>query len=132
MVAGVVKADAYGLGADPIARALNDAGCDTCFVARLEEGVRLRPAVPNARIFVLDGLCGGEAEPLIAHRLTPTLNSLDEIAAWSNAARARHRTLETAIHFDSGMNRLGMSPDETSLLAAEWKARMRGLEPVLL
>src|ERR1700722_8354530 len=66
-IAGVVKADAYGLGMEPVARALADAGCDTFFVARLEEGARLRPIVPDARIFVLDGASSRCAEALIAH-----------------------------------------------------------------
>ena len=60
-VAGVVKADGYGLGASKVARALASAGCDTFFVARLEEGVRLRPKVPTARIFVLDGVTPGSS-----------------------------------------------------------------------
>lgn len=131
-VAGVVKADAYGLGAEPVSRALHEAGCDTFFVARCEEGIRLRPTVPGARIFVLDGMCGCNADALITHRLIPTLNSLDELAAWSAAARARHATLDAAIHFDTGMNRLGMPPGEISIFAAEAKERLRGLDLVLL
>ena len=86
-VAGVVKADGYGLGSVPITRALAAAGCDTFFVARLEEGVRLRPVVPQARIFVLDGATPDSVPALITHRLTPVLNSLTQIAGWS-AARA--------------------------------------------
>src|SRR6478609_7876877 len=53
-VAAVVKADAYGMGAERVAPALAHAGCDTFFVARLEEGIALRKCVPRARIFVLD------------------------------------------------------------------------------
>jgi alanine racemase len=131
-VAGVVKADAYGLGAGPVARALGDGGCDTFFVARCEEGIRLRPTVPDARIFVLDGLCGSDADALITHRLVPTLNSLDEMAAWSAAARAQHETLDTAIHFDTGMNRLGMPREDVGILSAEASARLKGLNLVLL
>ena len=86
-VAGVVKAEAYGLGTAPVARALAEAGCDTFFVARLEEGMALRPVVPQARIFVLDGAPPAAIPALIGHGLTPVLNSLDEIAAWSAAAR---------------------------------------------
>src|SRR5215472_3033837 len=52
-VAAVVKADGYGLGAARIAPALADAGCDSFFVARLEEAIALRGLVPRARIFVL-------------------------------------------------------------------------------
>ena len=53
--AAVVKADGYGLGSKMVAPALANAGAETFFVARLEEGVRLRPLLPKARIFVLDG-----------------------------------------------------------------------------
>src|SRR5579863_6206572 len=74
-VAGVVKADGYGLGAEFVAQALAGAGCDTFFVARLEEGVALRRALGNAqRIFVLDGASPDAVPALIAHRLTPVLN----------------------------------------------------------
>ena len=87
VVAGVVKADAYGLGMARAAQALLGAGCDTFFVARLEEGIALRPIAPKARIFVLDGARRETIPALIAYRLTPVLNSLAEIAAWSAAAK---------------------------------------------
>jgi alanine racemase len=131
-VAGVVKADAYGLGAAPVARTLAAAGCDTFFVARLEEGIALRPIVPAARIFVLDGLQGDGAPAFMAHRLIPVLNSLDEIAAWSAAARAQASDLDCAIHIDTGMNRLGLPPDELATLAAETSRRLAQLRPVLI
>src|SRR3954453_21747968 len=53
--AGVVKADAYGCGAEPVARALANAGCKTFFVATLDEAGVVRAAVPGAAIYVLDG-----------------------------------------------------------------------------
>src|SRR3981189_2789426 len=59
--AGVVKADAYGCGAEQVARALSGAGCKTFFVATLEEARAARAAVPSAAIYVLDGFfqnCG--------------------------------------------------------------------------
>jgi alanine racemase len=131
-IAGVVKADAYGLGVEPVARALANAGCDSFFVARIEEGVRLRPIVPGARIFVLDGASSDSAEALIANRLTPALNSLDEIAAWSAAKRSRHTNLDAAIHIDTGMNRLGLPAHETTVLASEARERLRDLNLVLV
>ncbi|MGZ6006562.1 MAG: alanine racemase, partial [Rhizomicrobium sp.] len=131
-VAGVVKADGYGLGAVPVTRALAAAGCDTFFVARLEEGVELRPIVPQARIFVLDGALADSVPALITHRLTPVLNSLAQIAGWSAAARETSTTLDAAIHIDTGMNRLGLPGDDLSVLAAEWKKRVAGLRTVLL
>ena len=131
-VAGVVKADGYGLGAVAVSKALADAGCDTFFVARLEEGIQLRPIVPKARIFVLDGAMPDSVPALITHRLTPVLNSLGQIAGWSAAARETRSTLDAAIHIDTGMNRLGLAGDELSLLASDWNARVEYLRPVLL
>src|SRR5690349_8726266 len=103
-VSGVVKADGYGLGAEAVTRALAAAGCDTFFVARLEEGIALRRVVPAARIYVLDGAPPDTVPALLSHRLTPVLNSLAEIAGWSAAARATHNELECAIHIDTGMS----------------------------
>src|SRR5262245_49773127 len=60
--AAVVKADGYGLGLEPIARALANAGCRTFFVAQLAEGRALRTALRNADIYVLNGLAPGTAE----------------------------------------------------------------------
>src|ERR1700691_5405981 len=82
-VAGVVKADAYGTGMPAAAGALRNAGCDTFFVARLSEGLGLRPLVPDARIFVLDGAQRDTVPALISSRLTPVLNSLAQIDTWS-------------------------------------------------
>ncbi|HWC64159.1 MAG TPA: alanine racemase [Rhizomicrobium sp.] len=130
-VAAVVKADGYGLGANMVASTLRGEGCDTFFVARLQEGIALRQALPEARIFVFDGAEPDAAPALIAHRLIPVLNSLPQIAAWSAAAKASRRTLDAAIHIDTGMNRLGVAQGELSLLAAEWKTRLAGLKPVL-
>src|SRR3982750_997135 len=59
--AAVIKADAYGCGADPVARALARAGCKTFFVATLGEARAARAALPSAAIYVLGGLlqnCG--------------------------------------------------------------------------
>jgi alanine racemase len=131
-VAAVVKADAYGLGAARVAPALTEAGCDSFFVARLEEGVALRRLVPRARIFVLDGAAPDAVPALLTHRLTPVLNSLGEIAAWSAAAGVGHHALDAVIHVDTGMNRLGLPGEELSVLSAEKAKRLAGLNLVLV
>lgn len=130
-VAGVVKADGYGTGADAVTGALAAAGCDSFFVARLDEGVRLRKVVPEARIFVLDGAAPDAVPALIAHRLTPVLNSLAEIAGWAAAAHVTRSALDAAVHIDTGMNRLGLPGDDLSQLAAEWRKRLDGINVVL-
>lgn len=125
--AGVVKADAYGLGLAPVARKLSGIGCDTFFVARLEEGIVLRPLVPRARIFVLDGAASSAVPALVTHRLTPVLNSLADLACWSSPERR-----DAAIHIDTGMNRLGLPSAELAILIAESKALLSGVNVVLL
>jgi len=127
-VSGVVKANAYGLGAAEVARALLAEGCDTFFVARLEEGIALRPSAPQSRIFVLDGTTAQSVPALIAHSLTPVLNSLSEIEIWSRDARGR----DAAIHIDTGMSRLGLSPPELAVLQAEAGQRLSGIRLALI
>ncbi len=131
-VAAVVKADGYGLGAARIAPALAQAGCDSFFVARLEEGVALRAIAPRARIFVLDGAPADAVPALISLRLTPVLNSLSDIAAWSAAANVGRHVLDAVIHVDTGMNRLGLPGHELALLSAESTKRLSGLNLVLV
>jgi alanine racemase len=131
-VAAVVKADGYGLGAARIAPALAEAGCDCFFVARLEEGIALRKAVPRARIVVLDGAPPDAVPALLSHHLTPALNSLAEIAAWSAAAGAARASLDAVLHVDTGMNRLGLAGEELAILSGDHAKRLAGLNLVLV
>ncbi len=131
-VAGVVKADGYGTGAAQVTSALAAAGCDTFFVARVEEGVRIRPLVPRARIFVLDGAQVDSIPALITHNLTPVLNSLAEVAAWSAAAGTARTQYDATIHIDTGMSRLGLSGEELAILASEANTRLAHLRIVLV
>jgi alanine racemase len=131
-VAGVVKADAYGLGMPAITRALLGMRCDTFFVARLSEGIGLRPLAPGARIYVLDGVQRESAPALIAHDLTPVLNSLAQIEAWSAAARGRGTTLGAAIHIDTGMNRLGLPESELAVLSGNTASLLKSIDVTLV
>jgi len=100
-VAGVIKADAYGLGAPQVAGALYDAGCRHFFVAYLQEALAVRDRVPGAMLAVLSGLIPGTEPAYAAHALTPVLGSLEEIARWTGPA---------ILHVDTGMARLGLDP----------------------
>jgi len=132
-VAPAVKADAYGLGAGPIALRLWAEGARSFFVARLSEGEALREALGarEARIYVLDGCPPGGGARLRAARLTPVLNSLGQIDEWSALARAGEASLPCALHFDTGINRLGLRPEEVEALA-EPPDRLRRLEVELV
>jgi len=116
----VIKADAYGLGVEPVAKALWQAGCRTYFVASLDEGATLRGILPQADIFVLHGVAQGEEAEMTANRLVPVLNSMDEIARWGAHARSSSAApLPAAIMIDTGMSRLGLEPDEARGLASD-------------
>ena len=110
----VVKADAYGLGADRVAPALFAAGCRQFFVAHLEEGIALRRSLNlAASIYVMHGVfAGGEAD-CVAHDLIPVSNSPAQLARWSDQATASDRRLPAVIQFDTGMARFGFT--ETDL-----------------
>ena len=133
-VAPVVKANAYGLGAGPVARRLWAQGARSFFVAREAEGEQLRrelgPERP-ARIYVLDGLPRGTAIRLATAGLTPVLNSPAQVEEAAAFARAARRPLEAALHIDTGLNRLGLRPEEARALA-EAPDRLKGLELVLV
>ena len=104
----VVKADAYGLGAVPVARRLMAEGARTFFVARAEGGFSLRRALgPDPVIHVLDGCIGDGAAAMIAAGLSPVLNHGGQLAAWRAAGGGA-----CGLQIDTGMNRLGFRPEE--------------------
>ncbi|KIL98545.1 Alanine racemase [Paramagnetospirillum magnetotacticum MS-1] len=115
----VVKADCYGLGMEHIAPALSAAGCQSFFVACVNEGIALRRILPAAVIHVLSGPLGGDEGEFAAHNLIPVLNSLAQITGWAGFAKKGSGAPAAAIHIDTGMNRLGLSETELERLAAK-------------
>lgn len=115
----VVKADAYGLGADIVSKTLYQQGCRTFCVAHFVEAVALRPILPaDAAIYVLNGLQPGNEEKARLLRITPVLNSLEQISNWSRTASEAGQPLPAAIQVDTGMCRLGLSDEELRTLIA--------------
>ena len=131
-VAGVVKANGYGLGADIVACSLQEVGCRHFFVAHLGEAMALRTMLDNGTaLFILNGLQPGMESDCAAIGAIPVLNSLDQIARWSEMARTLNRRLPAALQADSGMSRLGLPPDEVAILRAE-PERLAGIDLRLL
>lgn len=125
--AAVLKADAYGLGASRVAPVLHAAGCRHFFVAHVEEGIALRPFVADdAQVFVLHGAPPGAETDLVAHRLVPVLNGMQQLNAWRATAREAGRPLQAIVQVDTGMARMGMSPGEVRAWLDE-PAPLRGL-----
>ena len=123
--AGVVKADAYGMGINRVAPVLWDCGCKVFFTAHVSEGVFLRKLLPSAEIHILNGLLPGGAELYQDYNLIPVLGSLDEIARWRAFCAAK--PLPCDIHVDTGMRRLGLPPDELQILAKD-KKHLAGMD----
>jgi alanine racemase len=128
--AAVVKADAYGTGIARAVPALARAGCRTFFVAHLDEARRARAAAPDAEVYVLNGLLPGTAGAFAADALRPVLGSPEEVAEWAGFCRGAGRRLPAAVHVDTGMNRLGLSPADGLALAGD--PVLRDFEPALL
>ncbi len=98
-VAGVVKADAYGLGAGPVVRALYAAGCRQFFAAHLSEAVVVRAHAPEAMVVALHPPMPGSEAAYAGHRIVPVLGSAADVARFGGAG---------ILHVDTGMNRLGL------------------------
>ncbi len=111
-----IKADGYGCGACEVASALWDAGCRTFFVALPMEGKQVRDTLPDAVIYVLDGLLAGQAGFYTAHDLRPSLVSPEDLSEWADATDGRHKA---AVHIDTGINRLGFDPAQAEALAGD-------------
>lgn len=107
--AAVVKADGYGLGIHKVAPVLARAGVRSFFVAYAEEAAPLRDAIgPEPTIYVFGGYTPGDDALLAATGFIPLLNSPAQVAAY----RARHPGGRYGLQLDSGMNRLGLEPED--------------------
>lgn len=111
--AAVIKAEAYGLGASRVARALARAGARRFFVALTDEAAELREALgPGPEINVFSGHMPGDTDRIHDLQLVPMINSIDQMLRHVEALPGH----PFGVQLDSGMNRLGMEPAEWSAL----------------
>jgi alanine racemase len=129
--AGVVKADAYGCGLDPVARALAAAGCKTFFVATLDEARATRAALPQASIYVLDGFFQNCGDAFAKIDAKPVIGDLNELAEWDVFCRRSGWAGGAAIHIDTGMNRLGLTLAEAQGIVPRINAGDHGITLVM-
>lgn len=114
LTAAVVKADAYGIGLAEAARAFAVAGAQFFFTASVDEALDLRATLPNAHIFVLNGLYPGAANLYVRQNLMPVLSSVAMLEEWLAKCIDRGEAFPAALHFDTGMNRLGFRLNEAA------------------
>ena len=130
--AAVLKADAYGMGASVVAKALDKVGCSTFFVATIDEGIELRACFGKNenQIAVLSGLLEGSEDIFYSNKLTPVLNDTEQIKKWAIYNKQKKISAPSILHIDTGMNRLGLTinelydiiknPTELKELHVEW------------
>jgi alanine racemase len=118
-ILAVVKSNAYGLGAVPVAKALQKAGTEWFGVTCANEGVELREAGIRKRILILTGFWPGEEERLIQNNLTPTVTRVDDLRHLERSAKAAGGKSRLRFHLkiNTGMNRLGISANEVECFA---------------
>lgn len=113
IAAAVVKNDAYGLGGEAVARALYQNGCRHFFVAHGCEGKKVRSVVPEAAIFVLQGMGEDSVADFQEARLTPVISSRAELDFWH---QNKVEGVRPIINVETGLNRLGFRPDDLKQL----------------
>jgi len=120
----VIKANGYGLGAAEVAKTLAKVGCRSFFVAHLEEGIKLRKALWDHEICILNGLYSDSEQLYKDYQLLPVLGSLSEIKAWKGSDKRQPHPC--CVHVDTGMLRLGLPSDEIEEIVKD-KSTIDGL-----
>ncbi len=126
-VMAVVKADAYGHGAVPIATALTSAGVDWFGVATVEEALELRAAGIERPVLLLGGLYMSDPAHLVEYRLTPSVSSTARLDTYAECARRYQRPIEFHLKVDTGMGRLGLPPERLASFVEHYR-ELAGLQ----
>src|SRR5277367_2617792 len=129
--AAVVKANAYGLGLEPVTTTLAKAGCKIFFVADIAEARSVRSRAGEADIYVLDGFTPDWGDAFIEINARPVINSTTELAEWDAFVSAHSWRGGAALHIDTGMRRLGILPDEAAALAPRVQTENHGIALIM-
>jgi alanine racemase len=117
-VMAVVKANGYGHGAVPVARAALEAGAAWLGVALVEEGLELRDAGITARILVLTEFPPGSEKDALKAGLTPSLYTEEGLHRLAEAAGAVGERVPVHVKVDTGMHRVGLGPHASDAFVA--------------
>lgn len=108
----VVKANAYGHGAVPVAAAALAAGADCLGVSSVVEGVQLRRGGVDGAIVILGHTNPWDAASIVEHRLTPSVTTKQLALALACVAAPQGRDLPVHVKVDTGLNRYGLIPED--------------------
>jgi alanine racemase len=114
--AATLKADAYGVGAAEVGAALVKAGCSSFFVATIDEAIDLRNHIPlkHVKIAVLSGFLPKTGPIFNEYNIIPVINNLEQLRDWKKYNSEAGKSLDSILQIDTGMNRLGLTPNELS------------------
>ena len=109
IISPVIKADAYGIGAESLIKILIECGYKSFFLGNLSEGLEIRKKYKNAELFILN--CGQPFNITYfkKYKLIPVINSLKDLKLWSQHSSKKDHCI---LHIDTGMNRLGINLQE--------------------
>ncbi len=124
----ILKADGYGHGAVPIAKALSDMAVDSFGVAILEEGIELRKAGIDKPILVLGYTPKGQYQKLVEYDITQTIFQYNTAKELSEEALRQGKTAKIHIKIDTGMSRIGFFDDTDSIEEVKKIAGLKGIE----
>tara|TARA_Y200000002_G_C22626241_1_gene640395 strand:- start:58 stop:1155 length:1098 start_codon:yes stop_codon:yes gene_type:complete len=116
IVAATVKSDAYGLGVDKVVPKLINSKCKYFFVASTTEAIEIRKINKRIEIFILNGLSINKLNIIKKYKLIPVINNLEQLRKIELYQKQFNLKLKIAIHFDTGMSRLGLDKIETTEL----------------
>ncbi len=120
----VLKSDAYGLGLIEVTKKLVKIGCNDFFLTNLEETLKVRQECVKSNIILLNGLINlkeDEIKKIFQNKIIPTINSLDELKKFNNVSKKLSFKPKVTLHFDTGINRLGIDEQETEAVIAYCK-----------
>lgn len=124
----ILKADGYGHGAVPIAKALSDMAVDCFGIAILEEGIELRKAGIDKPLLVLGYTPKGQYKKLVEYNITQTIFQYSTAKELSEEALRQEKTAKIHIKVDTGMTRIGFFDDRESIQEIKKIAELKGIE----
>jgi alanine racemase len=117
----IVKGNGYGHGGPQVAKALEKFGADWFGVTCTEEGIAVRKAGVKGPVLILTSFVPGEEPHLLKHNLTPVIHRCEQLAVLNRAAQRNAKRKPVLFHLkiDSGMNRIGISPESVDCFATQ-------------
>ncbi len=132
IVAATVKSNAYGLGVSKVLPALIRSKCKHFFVASTDEAIEIRKINKKIEIFILNGLVIDNLNIISKYKLIPVINDLKQLRKIERYQNKFKKKLKIAIHFDTGMSRLGLDKNDSDNLIKNQSKLIKNSDLILI